>query len=52
MVRIRRRMSIKIILLLLASVGVLALLLACTSGEGTINPPPSQRASVLAQLLA
>ncbi len=51
MVRIRRRMSIKIILLLLASIGVLALLLACTSGEGTINPPPSQRASGLVERL-
>jgi len=51
MVKIRRGLGITIIVVLLVSIGVLALFPACTSGGGTINPPPSQSASGLVEKL-
>jgi len=47
MVKIKRGLGITIIVVLLVGIGVLALFPACTSGGGTINPPPSQSASGL-----
>jgi len=51
MVKIRRGLGITIIVVLLVSIGVLALFPACTSGEGTMNLPPSQSASGLVEKL-
>ena len=51
MVKIRRSLGITIIVVLLVGIGVLALFPACTSGEGKINPPPSQSASGLVEKL-
>lgn len=51
MVKIRRGLGITIIVVLLVSIGVLALFPACTSGGGAINPPPSQSASGLVEKL-
>ena len=51
MVKIRRGLGITILVVLLVSIGVLALFPACTSGGGTINPPPSQSASGLVEKL-